>query len=375
MEVNLWGPVCQTGYGVHTVNFASQLHKLDETDVNLLLIGNRDYNGKWSQVVDQMIERGFDKVDRHAPSIRLWHEHDMASFHGSYRIGYTVFEMDRLSERAKWHLGQLDEIWVVSKWAQRIVQSNLMDGTPIFVIPEGVDNEVFEWAANPIPHHNMRIASIGKFEKRKGHYTLLEALRTSTMKVDLIAHWFNPFLNAEGIAKSIAENGWTPKGRVRIAEDLDHEFLHFECENQVTNLYLSLHHLPDQKLVHHIYNLCDIGVFASFAEGWNLPLIEAMSSGLPCIATNYSGHTEYLTEENCMPINDFNHVLAKDNIWFNKQGKWAEVAVATLQRLIWDALNDNSKLLDLRGRLRDFGEKWSWKNAALKARERLSSIY
>lgn len=36
--------------------------------------------------------------------------------------------------------------------------------------------------------------------------------------------------------------------------------------------------------------------------GWGLPIVEAMSMELPVITTNWSGPTEYLTEENSFPL-------------------------------------------------------------------------
>jgi glycosyltransferase involved in cell wall biosynthesis len=47
-----------------------------------------------------------------------------------------------------------------------------------------------------------------------------------------------------------------------------------------------------------LYNNYDAMVFPSRAEGWGLPLIEAIACGLPVISTYYSGHTEYLSAIN-----------------------------------------------------------------------------
>jgi glycosyltransferase involved in cell wall biosynthesis len=43
-----------------------------------------------------------------------------------------------------------------------------------------------------------------------------------------------------------------------------------------------------------LYRACDVFVLPTRAEGWGLPLIEAVAAGLPIITTMHSGHTEFL---------------------------------------------------------------------------------
>ena len=43
-----------------------------------------------------------------------------------------------------------------------------------------------------------------------------------------------------------------------------------------------------------IHACCNVFIFPTRAEGWGLPLIEAIASGSPVITNFYSGQTEYL---------------------------------------------------------------------------------
>ena len=54
--------------------------------------------------------------------------------------------------------------------------------------------------------------------------------------------------------------------------------------------------------VRELYASSDAFVLPTRGEGWGLPIAEAMSMGLPVIATNHSGPTAYLTESNSYPI-------------------------------------------------------------------------
>ena len=49
-------------------------------------------------------------------------------------------------------------------------------------------------------------------------------------------------------------------------------------------------------LLHHLYRACDIYVTPAYAESFAHPLVEAMSSGLPVIASNLPVHREICGE-------------------------------------------------------------------------------
>jgi glycosyltransferase involved in cell wall biosynthesis len=69
---------------------------------------------------------------------------------------------------------------------------------------------------------------------------------------------------------------------------------------------------------------CDCYISPSLAEGWNLPLLDALSCGKHAIATYYSAHTEFLTHKNSLLIYHKNLTPAIDGIWFNGEGNWIE---------------------------------------------------
>jgi glycosyltransferase involved in cell wall biosynthesis len=60
-------------------------------------------------------------------------------------------------------------------------------------------------------------------------------------------------------------------------------------------------HIPQSSLP-RLYKAADAFVLPSRGEGWGRPVVEAMAMELPVIVTNWSGPTEYLTEENGYPL-------------------------------------------------------------------------
>ena len=78
----------------------------------------------------------------------------------------------------------------------------------------------------------------------------------------------------------------------------------------------------------------DCGVFPSRAEGWNLEAIEMLACGKELIATDYSAHTEFCTDENSRLIQIEEKETAYDGIWFHGQGSWAAINPLQVEQLV-----------------------------------------
>jgi len=68
---------------------------------------------------------------------------------------------------------------------------------------------------------------------------------------------------------------------------------------------------------------------ATRGEGYGLPLVDAASAGMPVVATNWSGHMDFLDEEYITPL-EYElkeiHASRVDNRIFINGAKWAEVS-------------------------------------------------
>ena len=60
--------------------------------------------------------------------------------------------------------------------------------------------------------------------------------------------------------------------------------------------------VPIPRGLRDLYAQSDAFVLPTRGEGWGLPIAEAMSMGLPSIATNFSGPSAFLTAENAHPL-------------------------------------------------------------------------
>jgi glycosyltransferase involved in cell wall biosynthesis len=135
--------------------------------------------------------------------------------------------------------------------------------------------------------------------------------------------------------------------------------------------------VPTQSMLSEIYSCAHIGVFPYSAEGWNLPLCELMAMGKPCIATSYSGPTEFLNTNNSVLLNDFKMEVAFDEKWFpNRIGQWAVVNEEELiDKMIYCAENV-TKLTNTLGKeaANHIAKNFTWAHTANKILEVLENL-
>lgn len=321
MFVNLLCPINTLGYGVVGFNIFRALHEAGHT-VSLFPINNplRDQDVEGYKEHIDTIKKGLlnaKTYNHEAPSIRIWHQHELDKFvGGATRIGFPIFELDRFTDLERHQLESVDRLFVCSEWARGVIAANGID-TPTDVIPLGFDPEIFyvdQEAKKRRPYYSANTTTfinVGKWEVRKGHNELLEAFNrafTPEDDVKLIMMNHNPFLGPAGNKKWESKYLSSPMGsKIKIQPRV-------KTQNEMRELF----------------NQVDFGVFPSHAEGWNLEILELMACGAPCIATNYSGHTEFLNSSNSLLVETNGIESAQDGVWFHGQGNWCSFDVNEL---------------------------------------------
>lgn len=113
----------------------------------------------------------------------------------------------------------------------------------------------------------------GSFDQRKNHENLIRGFGLIPKKIRKNCQLF------------IVGNGWDA-----IYKDLRNLALKVGLEE---NDVLFAGHVKDDELL-LLYNLCDLFVFPSLAEGFGLPVLEAMSCGTPTICSNCTSLPEVI---------------------------------------------------------------------------------
>ena len=243
-----------------------------------------------------------------------------------FAIGRTMYETDGVPGEWVARCNRLDSVWVPTEFHRLSFLRAGVEAHKLVVVGEPVDGAFFDPAKVTAPYYlsppigrPFRFLSVFKWEQRKGWDALLAAYYAEFKpeeRVELVlkTRAFHSSDDFEGlIASFVAERG-LPRGRseraaVRVlGEDLQLEELRA------------------------LYAAADCFVLPSRGEGWGRPHVEAMSMGLPVIATNWSGPTAFLDESVGYPLEYSLEAVPAD---LNLPGHhWAEPSVEHLRKLM-----------------------------------------
>lgn len=260
-----------------------------------------------------------------------------------YVIGRTMFETDRLNSEHARRCNRMDSVWVPTDFHISTFVNSGVDPSKLLKINQPVDVEFFNSDGHdplPLPCENpvfgdpspdscrgkFVFLSIFKWEKRKGWDLLLKAYLTEfSDKDDVVLYLLtNPYHS---------DRDFTTQIQRLVDGDLK--------DSNLGNLAESFHayppiqiidtHIPETDLP-GLYKSADAFVLPTRGEGWGRPIVEAMSMSLPVIATNWSGPTEYLTEENGYPLLVERMAEVEEGPF--KGHMWAEPSVEDLRILL-----------------------------------------
>ena len=269
MKIRLYGQRNHLGVGI----FFSEL---SDALKSIYYIGNKieeidPFN------LDQL-NTALSKANISDVNVWFW-QHPAIQVAKGINICWAIFELEKLPESYLAYLNDYaDLIWVPSLWAYEVLVTNGIDRKLIDVVPGGVNSNFFHpYLRKPPPIERampFKFLAIGKHEERKGFRQLLEAFKDT-------------FQNSSEVLLLI-------KG--------DFHLKHQEKKDQLNDLIKSygLKNVKTywgdwtQDLMIGLYNYADAFIYPSRAEGWGLPLIEAVACGLPVATTFYSGQTEFL---------------------------------------------------------------------------------
>lgn len=351
MECNIMGPLNQLGYGVVATNIIHELSKKN-VRVNAFSIGN---NIDIHQIYHQTLQNALNNnktFSADAPTIKIWHQWDLSTFVGRGKhIAWTFFELDNLTAYEVHNLNSCHAVIVSSEWAKNVCV-NCGVGVPIYVIPLGVNRDIFSALYPPKKTNKTIFGCFGKFEVRKGQDILASAW--NQLNYDDVELWLccdNPFLSEE------ENNKWKSLFKKPGVKFLPR----FKSQDELA----------------YVMSQIDCGVFPTRGEGWNMEVLELMSFGIPSILGNHTGHTQFCNNANSYLVNPVGYIQAYDGVYFKpglnaNQGRWADMDATDFE--IEMRGFHTSKPSSKRNAALETAENYTWEKIADKVITCLSEI-
>ncbi|KAJ4885858.1 UDP-Glycosyltransferase superfamily protein [Raphanus sativus] len=300
--------------------------------------------------------------------------------YGDFRavIGRTMFETDRVNGEHVERCNKMDRVWVPTEFHVSSFVGSGVDSSKVVKIVQPVDVDVFD----PLKYEPLDLVEIGdlvlgsggrglglgfvflsvfKWEQRKGWDVLLKAYLREFSGKDNVALFLltNAYHSDRDFGNKIVD----------FVRELDLE----EGEGGYPFVYVIDKHIAQVDLP-RLYKAADAFVLPTRGEGWGRPIVEAMAMSLPVIATNWSGPTEYLTEENGYPlvVEEMSEVMEGPF----EGHRWAEPSVGKLRVLMRRVMSepDEAKVKGKRGR-EDMVKKFAPEVVAKVVAEQIERIF
>jgi len=186
--------------------------------------------------------------------------------------------------------GKYRRYWAHTAWIAEQARAAGVDPARIAVVPHGIDPAVFhaEGPRRKLPtEKSFRFLFVGGVSLRKGSDILLDAYARAFTRSDDVC------LVLKDHSHDLFYREQHARGRIQALRDRADapEILHLD------------EFLPDQDLA-ALYRSCNAAVFPYRAEGFCIPILEAMACGTPAIVPNFGACLDYCDDDSSwlMPV-------------------------------------------------------------------------
>jgi len=198
---------------------------------------------------------------------------------------FTMFEGTKIPDAYKENVHRADRLLVPCRFCRDLFGQHY--NGKIYICPEGAEPKIFQYKKRNFSYP-FRYLWIGAPNPRKGYE-------------ETIAAWIGGgFINDPHVELYLkttkvrpVDEATNPKMAARFKRIPDYE--------KKGNIIFDSRKLPLEELV-ALYHSAHVLVHPTRGEGWGLILCEAMSTGLPCIATPWSGTADFFDKTVGLPL-------------------------------------------------------------------------
>lgn len=335
MELVVYAPVWgQSGFEKLSRGL---LTALDQMGVNIELRPATEWNSERVGIprheffrLSRMVNT---RVNPMAPHLVYQLPRGQAMHEKASTICYTLFETDRCPNSWKDTLMQMDKIFVFSRFN---LESWIKSGIPedkISALPQAVDSFMYN-PVGPMMHienkKGFTFLCSGDFTERKNFEAVIEAYVKEFSYSDQVTLIFKCHYG-----------GFIKRHRRECLQRLRSIAMRFNATNPPRILFWG-DKITDFAMA-SLYRSVDCFVLASRGEGLGMQYLEALSSGIPVIASDWGAHTDYLNSNNSYLAKTFLSYIDDPNYIVKcpqaLNSKWCQVYIEDLRekmRYVYD---------------------------------------
>ena len=233
----------------------------------------------------------------------------------SFKIGFTMLEVDGIPSSWVRRANKMDEIWTPSHFNLETFRRSGVE-RPIHVMPIGINPAYF----NP---------GIKGFRLR-GPFTFLSMFEWGERKApEILLKAFNDeFAANEDVVLICKVYNADP------AIKIPNQVKSYGLKEVGGSIIFSINEVVPGYQIGSIYRSVDCFVLPTRGEGWGLPIMEAMACGLPVIATNWSGPTDFISKDTAYLLDVERFKPAQAKCAYYRGFNWAEPSYEHLRSLM-----------------------------------------
>lgn len=328
-----------SGYAAAARGYIDALYSTGKVDLHCKVVSfeqEKTSHGERGQLVQQLA------TNNNSARIQIihltpdnFHLHKMP---GTYNIGYTVWETDKVPKNWVDECNSLDELWTASEWNVQVFKQSGVT-VPVHCVPHVIDPLDLTKAVDvPIMKSDTFLFySIHQFLERKHPLALLKAYLTE----------FSPDENVGLVLKTYRLNT-SAREKELIKRDISHLKSSLRLDQYPPIVFFG--DLEPEERMLGIHKRGDCFILVPRSEGFGLPIAEAMSIGKPVITGNYSGMTQFAKPDNSFLVNGFETPVC-GMIFKNYSGdmNWYEPDISQMKkhmRYIFENQKEAQKVAD-----------------------------
>lgn len=360
-----------TGYNSHSRNFFTHLNRYIPTRIRNYTYC-KDLSYLKEEELSLLIEQKFDyppyKVGtpfnpnpndtRVDIVLNESHHYFFYDHYESPMIAYNVWESTKQLPEYFKRILQYDQFWCPTEFQRQCTINQGYPAERVKVIPEGVNGNIFR----PSNDSNVRKELCKKYNIDENAFIFMIFGRWDTRKstTEMVKSFVETFGDNDNACLILsADNPFGSDGLESTEERLKHYKL--ECSN-----IRVLHFPPREEYIKWMQH-GDCLLSCSRAEGWNLPLMEAIACGTITIASNWGGHLQFAKGISNM-VNVPQELPPKDVFMLGDDhdfGVWGEPDYDHLSDVMIDVYNNFDKCKSHALKMSEpVREEYTWDNAA-----------